>query len=164
VDLNRDWAQSYAPQVLALLARCPAGCFLTFEPARLHDDLRNAIDYEPELIPRCTVLTRVRHTDHRDLTFRSDYWSASKGELAKVREGFGRYCGYFWVREKTGPIVAWMLVDLDLLRQRTDHLDHPKLIPHGDSNMAVVASVTQLRRAGCLAVDYAGPDPSDDPF
>ncbi len=131
-----------------------AGRIVEVREATTDEDTRHATDYVVT-VGSGDIACRVRDWDswlkHGDLTIRSRRPSGAKTELAKIKEGFGRWYLYAWVAKDESAIDAWMFVDLDKLRE-TDLLHsfrHQKW--NRDRSSAFVCIFpTQLIEHSCL--------------
>ena len=115
---DKAFSDKYFPQITTILED-NAKHIMNIAVAPYRDDIHKATDYIIE-VKGGTVAARVRREayggDVRDWTIRSKRASGAKTELEKLKEGFARWYLYCWTTE--GVITSWILVDLDIIREK----------------------------------------------
>lgn len=151
--VDRQWADSYAEQVKAILT-AQAIHFVRFEFAPEEADRKQATDFVVR-VEGGDIAVRVRSTrrDFRDMTIRTRRANGVRTELEKLRAGFARWYLYCWCAPD-GPIGDWVLVDMDVMRSR-GLLDRRRkeYTADGGETSFVGIPVDELRRAGCVVTD-----------
>ena len=147
---DKAWADGYLSQIEAVV-RSIAGKIVEFRPGTDQEDQKEATDYVVH-VASGTIACRIRRNcRYRDLTIRSSRPSGAQTELAKIREGWGRWYLYMWVRD--GKVEEWIFVDLDKLRQG-GLLDGKERRRNPDGVTFLPIHVSKLK--GCL-VERGGP-------
>jgi hypothetical protein len=152
---NRKWADDYKDQILAFL-KDNGHIFLRVVEANLEDDMDRATDWRIE-VTGGTVASRVRSDgrDFRDLTIRTN---GRKSELDKIKEGFARWHIYCWTDVNCGPLVEYMIVDLDRCRACGILSRDWRTYHNPDGTHFIAINVNELRKAGYLTVDRVTSD------
>ena len=121
-DFRTDmvWQSLYIEEACNII-RANAGQLLTVGEASPDDDMHNATDLNIVVSGAGTVALRIRRDwpgdddPWRDLTIRNWRKKGTRTEWSKiVEDGVPRWYLYIWTCG--GPIVGWMLVDVDVLR------------------------------------------------
>jgi hypothetical protein len=113
---NRQWSDQYHSAIEKIIKKI-ASRIITFSIAPDQEDMQQATDYIIT-VEQGTIACRIRKSgyyySHRDFTIRS-YCNGSKTELAKIKEGFGRWYIYAWAKDNDS-LLEWWLLDLNALR------------------------------------------------
>lgn len=125
-DFAPDWlrakieADKYLPAVTSVVSGMIGDIVsVNVLPSDYEADVKCATDYIVR-VDAGDIACRVRYRDNcpwRELTIRSRLASGTKTELAKLREGFGRWYLYAWADRGNYDIFPeWVWIDLDRLR------------------------------------------------
>lgn len=152
VKRNWDWADKYMDQVEMIL-RMNAMYLLDIRIANKQKDTEESTDLVIT-VNGGDVAVRLRrpHYDYRDLTIRAR--AGAKTEIDKIKAGFAKWYLYGWVSDDT--IQEWMLVDLDIVRNK-GLLNDRDIIPNTDGRTGFIAIPhTELEENGCLIASQIG--------
>lgn len=114
--VNRAWADQYHNIIKKIVEKI-APRIISFTIAPEQEDMTQATDYIIT-VEKGTIACRIRrpqYNNYRDFTIRSRN-GESKTELAKIKEGFGRWYIYAWTKNES-QIAEWWLLDLNALRE-----------------------------------------------
>jgi hypothetical protein len=152
-----DWAETYKSQQEAIIIQ--NFNLLRIKPSKIHFkydlklDMHEATDTTVEMLDGPRIALRVRDTDYRDFTVRSEAGAGGKTEYIKItKEKFGDYYLYGWIN---GPIITdWILVDLEQFRDAFDNGYLNEGEGYNDDGSAFMYySLKDLKKYGCL-VNY----------
>lgn len=132
----------------------------------LKDNARYIIDvivapYEADTLRATDFILKVKGGDvagrlrrpkyfnqYRDWTIRSKRISGVETELSKLKKGFARWYLYGWI--KNNIIDSWMLIDLDIVRQK-NLLNMPwKEKDNHDGTWFIIIPANDLFTYGCI--------------
>lgn len=148
---DRTWANKYLPQVIKIL-RENINHLVEIKVAPDRKDMTQAVDLVIRL-QGGNVAVRLRRSNckYRDLTIRAKRDSGTKTELAKIKQGFGKWYFYGWINERD-KVYEWMLIDLDKMRS-SELLEKKRLIPNDDGTYFIAISKQELKSVGCLILE-----------
>jgi hypothetical protein len=118
--IDRSWADTYTPAIEKIV-RSVAHRIISFKIAPEQEDAKHAADYIIT-VETGTIACRIRRENNylknhpKDFTIRTWRRNGLKTELAKIKEGFGRWYIYAWTKDAK-QIESAILVDLNRLRQ-----------------------------------------------
>lgn len=163
---DREWADACTSQIVSILTPwMPYLAEIDIAPAE--QDNKQATDYI--ISPKgSTIAARVRRPDcrYRDLTIRSRRANGTETELAKLRKGYASRYFYAWTNDSF-QIIAWMLIDLDKLRdagllekpwRETANKDPRTKRPDGTYFISI--PIEALYGAKCMIANHKTPAPS----
>jgi len=162
-EADRAFADSYRAPVLEILRRDCLFALAEVLEADEHRDTKQATDFIVQAAHE-TIAVRVRSDgrDFRDWTVRSRRDSGATTELAKISAGWARWYLYCWTKGAGGPIVEYILIDLDKVRA-VGLLTMPwREMSNGDGTYFIAIKVDVLREVGAImkdAVTSACPSP-----
>lgn len=121
-DVNWQFMLNHMPAVREILKELPAKYFLDFATATPQQDMEQATDLILE-IPGGTMAVRMRRNKwyHNGLKRGFD-WSiryecrGQRTEIDKLRDGFADWYFYGYSADDISSIIAWWLIDLNLVR------------------------------------------------
>lgn len=153
---RKAWADGYLPQV-EIAVRAVAGQIIEIREGTEDEDRKEATDYVVH-VASGTIACRVRDDcKYRDLTLRASLPSGAKTELAKIKEGWGRWYLYMWVNGDR--VDDWIFVDLDKLRA-SGLLEDKRRQRNPDGVTFLPLPAPKLVAAGCMVRGLAAPIPS----
>ena len=110
---DKAWADAFLFDIEEVV-RGLAGHIIEIRLGTDDEDRKEATDYVVH-VASGTIACRIRRNcSFRDLTIRASRPSGVQTELAKIREGWGRWYLYMWTERD--EVVDWIFVDLDKLR------------------------------------------------
>lgn len=119
---DRKWADDFVPAMQHILAE-HAGKFVAWKlvEASVEDDTKKCTDYlfAADDVQIAARLRRPEYLRYQDVTIRAHRDSGATTELAKLREGLGKFYLYGWTDDwgiDLGQIAKWVLYDLDIVR------------------------------------------------
>lgn len=145
-ERDKAWADGYLPQI-EVAVREVAGQIIEIREGTEDEDQKEATDYVVH-VASGTIACRVRRNcRYRDLTLRASRPSGVRTELAKIKDGWGRWYLYMWADEDS--IEDWIFVDMDGLRD-SGLLNGERRQRNPDGVTFLPLPVPELDAAGCL--------------
>ena len=160
-DKNRAFADSKETQMRDILLNMKAANFLNLRKGTPEEDMKAGSDMVL-FGGNHAIACRVRRTlrKENDLTIRS-YNCGHKTELEKLISGAAgvtRYL-YCWCANKSGPIVKWMLIDMEKVLESGLLEDNRRDIPNPDGITKFRAyTPDELRRIDAIMEEWAHDD------
>lgn len=159
VSINRfrDQEKSFIPAITRIL-RKNAHHVLTIQEATDTEDMTECFDAVIKTETK-KIAIRIRSyyyfKNFRDFTIRAKLKSGRRTELHKIKEGKGDLYFYAWKKEDNNSLIAYMLIDLDKLRE-SGLLDiNKKAYPNNDGHSWLIGfSKDELDVKGNCLLNY----------
>lgn len=163
---DKKWADDFVPAMQVVLAE-NAGRFVTWElvDASAEDDLKKCTDYLFRA-DTARIAARVRKPEYlhfRDVTIRSCRDTGTVTELAKLREGLGKFYLYAQTSRESyerKKLAKWVLYDLDIARAagvlEKDWPEKPNRDKDGrpDGTWFIMIPIDALSSAGAIVASH----------
>ena len=159
-----DFAVNHMPAVRSALCTCPAGMFMDFQTATPKQDMEQATDLVMD-ISGGTLAVRVRSRKFWDSAMKFGglpdwavrcYCRGCRTEIHKLRDGFADWYFFGWSGDNMGSLVAWVVLDLNVIREQ--HILDQDWQSHknGDGTAGMYIPLQVLKDRGCI-IRHEGP-------
>jgi hypothetical protein len=139
--------KKYAPEIKQIIID-NSKYFIHIRLATEEEDTKKSTDLVGEINVRFAI--RVRETNFRDFTIRSQSKYGGRTEIDKIRDGNAEcdYYFYFWGNSEN-KISDWILVDMNKFKHSELATKEKATIPNGDGTGFIPYSIEELREIDC---------------